>query len=103
MEVSTKFTWERSPGEEIELEIGGEYTPAGQLTEFDQPHSDNASFDWFNDGHNTYPASAVNFQPHELDAAQNALLEVAREKFRPKAQFPGIRGLLGLPEKPFVI
>lgn len=106
MEVSTAFTWERLPGEEIALEIGGEYTPAGQLTEFDQPHSDSVSLDWFNDGHNTYLASTVNFQPHELDAMQNALLEVAREKFRPKAQFPGLRGLLGIvgpPQKEFVI
>lgn len=108
MNIETTFTWERSPGEEIELKIGGEYSPAGQDTEYDRFQSDMASLDWV-EQKNGIRLDWYNFTPDEICAMDDTLLEAARIKYaaQHKPQFPGLRKLMDLeiekPERPFVI
>lgn len=98
MNIETTFTWERCPGEEIELLIGGEYTPAQVLTEWEFEENEFQSLEYVEDSEGNRLAS-YNFLPEQLDAMRIKLLETARAQKSPaRAQFPGLRRLLDLPE-----
>lgn len=105
MNIETTFTWERCPGEEIEILIGGEYTPAQVLNEYEGFVGESISLDWIeNPNHILSPGvflDKCNFQPIEIEAMENALLEAARANLptvTARPQFPGLRRLLDLPE-----
>lgn len=113
MNIETTFTWERSPGEEIELAIGGEYQPSQILNEHEGFVNETITLDWIeNPNHILSPGvflDKCNFQPREIEAMESALLKAARQQHTPKnkPQFSGLRAMLDLPEfkptKPFVI
>lgn len=100
MNIETTFTWERSPGEEIELLIGGEYTPAQVLNEYEGFVGESISLDWIT-GANNASLSISLFDKADREAMENALLEAAHANLptvTARAQFPGLRRLLDLPE-----
>lgn len=100
MNIETTFTWERSRGEEIELIIGGEYTPAQVLNEYEGFVGEHISIEWIT-GPNGAHLNVALFHPNEIEAMENALLETARANLptnAERAQFPGLRRLLDLPE-----
>lgn len=100
MNIETTFTWERSPGEEIELTIGGEYTPAQVLNEYEGFVGESISLDWIT-GANNESLNISFFDKADREAMKNALLEAARTNLptvTARPQFPGLRRLLNLPE-----
>lgn len=94
MNIQTIYNWQKEGGEEVELRIGGEYTPAGQPTEFEHWQGDSVSLDWIEDVFGNRWAG-WNFQPHELEAMRLKLLEAAREKLA-AAKNESLRGFSGL-------
>lgn len=113
MNIETTFTWECSPGEEIELLIGGEYTPAQVLNEYEGFVGESITLDWIIDPTGTCDCekcqklesgkyiSKLYFDSSEIEAMCHALLEAARANLptvTARAQFPDLRRLLDLPE-----
>ena len=95
MNVQSTYIWERTPGEEIELRIGGEYTPAGRLTEYDSDHAESVTLDWaVQNGHDL---GFHNFTPAELDAMRSRLMDAARQQIAGQKKFGILRGILSLP------
>ena len=119
MNIETTFTWERSPGEEIELTIGGEYQPSQILNEHEGFVSGAISLDWIIDPTGVCECekcqklqsgkyiSKLYFDASEIEAMEQSLIEVAHKTMSAQPKLRSIREMLDLPEfkptKPFVI
>lgn len=99
LSLTTTYQWEREPGEEITLHIGGTHYPAGQHTEYDQPHGESTVLDWIEDASGNRLAE-FNFSPEELEGMRQRLIEEAERQtaYRLKTM-----AKIGKPTKGFLI
>lgn len=98
MNIQVDYTLEIAPGVEIELQIGGEVTPAGRATEYDQWQGASVQIDWIQDGEGRECQKSGFTRRQILDMEQALLDEAAKPLYIPGARsFGGVRNLLNLP------
>ena len=99
MTIQVDYTLEIAPGVEIELQIGGEVTPAGRATEYDQWQGAQVSLDWIQTDEGD-ECQKSGFTRHQILEMEQALLdEAAKPLYIPGARsFGGLRNLLNLPK-----